>query len=137
MNTVAHSMERVEKTIKLAEWSLVFFLALHSYNNGNGRIGWLLVDYVLSSIFPFNIPACDTITREEYLMALIKTQNCPCDCDAAGVCSTYDDVFINATPGLISTMILDSCWSACHKFQQSESAGLTTLTKKKSNSPLF
>lgn len=103
--------ERLDETIKWAEWSLVNFLALHPYEDGNGRVGRLLCNYVLSSIFPFPVPAFYT-TRDEYLTTLIKAHNCPCATTTLK-CLTFDEHLERFKSGPLYTMILEWCWYTC------------------------
>lgn len=106
-----NTLERLDQTIKWAEWSLVFFLALHPYSDGNGRIGRLLCDYVLSSFFPFSIPAFNT-SREAYLITLIRTQSCPCNTSTLS-CLTYREMFEKVKLGMLASIILEWCWDTC------------------------
>src|SRR5262249_51203377 len=75
------SIERLRDTVKWSAWSLLHFLSLHPFRDGNGRTARLLSNYVLSSVFPFEIPAYNLYsktTRDDYMRALQESRRCPC-----------------------------------------------------------
>lgn len=111
------TIETIAKTVKLAAWALVIGLGLHNYFDRNGRLYRLLCNITLLSVFPFDIPICiahDTfMSRTWYLNVIISCQNCHCLHNPASDCLSVRDMFSAARPGLMATMVLESCVSAC------------------------
>lgn len=118
----------VVTVVKWAAWALVVLLAIHPYFDGNGRLCRLLCNYVLSSIFPFDIPVFNVYStctsRFDYVRALIISQNCPCSTattemdDDENLCLNGPDVFEQAKPGIMATMVLESVCFSCKHFYE-------------------
>jgi hypothetical protein len=68
----------VEELYKLAACLLSWFVTLHPFLDGNGRLGKLLANFILSGVTPFPIPFYveDGVhSREVYVAALMAARD--------------------------------------------------------------
>ena len=89
MESILNDAMSVEKIKKIVKYAALFFYELvnnvHPFSNGNGRMGRLLVNYVLSIVIPFPVALYlnsssdkhSQSSRADYLNAIVQCRKNP------------------------------------------------------------
>lgn len=71
------SQDKFAFLIKCAAWLMFHFLETHPFSDGNGRIGWILANYVLSLVnpFPLHLYQFQDFSKEDRLSHFLEAMN--------------------------------------------------------------
>ena len=77
LSNLENKLELITKLYKLASKMMFYFLNIHPFGDGNGRCGRIILNHILSYIFPFpiNILGSKLRNRDEYIDDIIVCRN--------------------------------------------------------------
>lgn len=83
MNRIVDEKEKMAMLFKCSAGIFIDFLSLHPHGDGNGRVGRMVLFYLLRSVSPF--PTCIAATRADYITAVVSARQSGQPCDLAAM----------------------------------------------------